>query len=46
MRRIPLSALIGLILTGGFFFVAIFAQLIAPYQMATDPLPNPAPLPG
>ncbi len=33
MRRIPLSALLGLILTGGFFFVAIFAQLIAPYQM-------------
>jgi peptide/nickel transport system permease protein len=33
MRRIPLSALLGLILTGGFFFVAIFAQLIAPYKM-------------
>ena len=33
MRRIPLSALLGLILTGGFFFIAIFAQLIAPYQM-------------
>ena len=33
MRRIPLSALIGLILTGGFFFTAIFAQWIAPYKM-------------
>ena len=34
MRRIPLSALIGLTLTGAFFFVAIFAQFIAPYGMA------------
>ena len=33
MRRIPLSAMIGLVLTGGFFFVAIFAQWIAPYKM-------------
>ena len=29
--RIPLSALIGLILTGAFVFVAVFAQWIAPY---------------
>jgi len=33
MTRIPLSALLGLILTGGFFFIAIFAQFIAPYEM-------------
>jgi peptide/nickel transport system permease protein len=33
MRRIPISALIGLIVTGFFFFVAIFAQWIAPYRM-------------
>ena len=32
--RIPLSALIGLILTGSFFLVAIFAPLIAPFGMA------------
>jgi peptide/nickel transport system permease protein len=31
--RIPLSALIGLILTGAFVFCAIFAQLIAPYPL-------------
>lgn len=31
--RIPLSALIGLVLTGGFLFVAVFAQLIAPYAI-------------
>lgn len=31
MSRIPVSALIGLALTGGFFFVAIFAQWLAPY---------------
>lgn len=31
--RIPLSALIGLVLTGIFLFVAIFAQLIAPYAI-------------
>ena len=34
MSRIPLSALIGLVMTGLFFFVAIFAQWIAPYGMA------------
>ena len=33
MSRIPLSALIGLILTAAFFFVAIFAQWIAPYGL-------------
>lgn len=33
MSRIPVSALIGLILTGGFFFTAIFAQLLAPYGL-------------
>lgn len=33
MSRIPLSALIGLTVTGLFFFVAIFAQWIAPYRM-------------
>lgn len=31
--RIPISALIGLVLTGGFAFVAVFAQLIAPYPI-------------
>lgn len=31
--RLPLSALIGLILTGGFLFVAIFAYWIAPYPI-------------
>jgi peptide/nickel transport system permease protein len=31
--RIPLSALIGLVLTGTFLFVAIFAQVIAPYAI-------------
>ncbi|MGL4234937.1 ABC transporter permease [Tabrizicola sp.] len=31
--RIPLSALIGLVLTGTFLFVAIFAQWIAPYAI-------------
>jgi peptide/nickel transport system permease protein len=34
MSRIPISAIIGLVLTGGFFFVAIFAQWLAPYPMA------------
>jgi len=34
MRRIPLSALIGLIITATFFLTAIFAPLIAPYGMA------------
>ena len=33
MSRIPLSAMIGLALTGGFFFVAIFAQWLAPYEI-------------
>lgn len=32
--RIPISALIGLFFTGLYFFVAIFAQWIAPYGMA------------
>ena len=31
--RLPLSALIGLVLTGTFLFVAIFAQWIAPYAI-------------
>jgi peptide/nickel transport system permease protein len=31
--RIPLSALIGLVLTGTFLFVAVFAQWIAPYAV-------------
>lgn len=34
MRRIPISALIGLVMTGLFFLTAIFAGLIAPYGMA------------
>lgn len=34
MSRIPLTALIGLILTAGFFLTAVFAQLIAPYGLA------------
>ncbi len=34
MRRIPLSALIGLVMTGTFFFIALFANWIAPYGMA------------
>jgi peptide/nickel transport system permease protein len=34
MMRIPPSALIGLIVTGAFFFVALFAPWIAPYGMA------------
>jgi peptide/nickel transport system permease protein len=33
LRRIPFGALIGLILTGLFFFVAIFAQWIAPHGL-------------
>ncbi|PCJ08100.1 MAG: ABC transporter permease [Rhodobacteraceae bacterium] len=32
--RIPISALLGLIVTAGFFLVAIFAPLIAPYGLA------------
>lgn len=31
--RIPFSALVGLILTGAFLFVAVFAQWIAPYPI-------------
>lgn len=34
MRRIPLSALIGLIITALFFLTAIFAPLVAPYGVA------------
>lgn len=33
MMRIPLSALIGLVFTAGFFLMAIFAPLISPYPM-------------
>ena len=33
-KNIPLSALIGLIITGTYFLAAIFAPLIAPYGMA------------
>jgi peptide/nickel transport system permease protein len=33
MRRIPLSALVGLIVTGGFFLVALLAPLIAPHGL-------------
>ncbi len=32
--RIPLSALIGIVMTGGFFLMAVFAPLIAPYGLA------------
>lgn len=34
MSRIPLSALIGLVMTAIFFLAAVFAQFIAPYGMA------------
>ncbi|KIC43526.1 ABC transporter permease [Ruegeria sp. ANG-R] len=34
MKNIPVSALIGLMFTGAYFFVAIAAPLIAPYGMA------------
>jgi peptide/nickel transport system permease protein len=33
MRRIPISALIGLVLTGAFFLAAIIGPWFAPYQM-------------
>ena len=33
MSRIPLSALIGLVLTAAFFLTAIFANLLAPYGL-------------
>jgi peptide/nickel transport system permease protein len=31
--RIPFSALLGLVLTGSFLFIAVFAQVIAPYPI-------------
>lgn len=31
MKNTPISALVGLIFTSSFFFIAIFAQIIAPY---------------
>ena len=34
MKRLPLSAMIGLFFTGLYFFVAIFANWVAPYGMA------------
>lgn len=34
MRGIPISALIGLVFTGAYFLVALFAPFIAPYGMA------------
>ena len=34
--RIPLSAMIGLVLTGAFLFIALFAQWIAPYPIDTS----------
>ena len=34
MRRIPLSALIGLVITAAYLLAALFAPLIAPYGMA------------
>ncbi len=34
MRRIPLSALVGMTVTGAFFLAAILAPVIAPYGMA------------
>ena len=33
-KKIPMSALVGMILTSAFLFVAIFAPLVAPYGMA------------
>jgi peptide/nickel transport system permease protein len=33
MRRIPLSAMIGLVLTGGFFLIAVLAPWIAPHDL-------------
>jgi peptide/nickel transport system permease protein len=33
MRRVPLSALIGLILTGGFLLAAVLAPVLAPYPL-------------
>ncbi|MFT7593057.1 MAG: peptide/nickel transport system permease protein [Paracoccaceae bacterium] len=34
MKNVPISAMIGLFFTGLYFFIAIFAPLIAPYGMA------------
>jgi peptide/nickel transport system permease protein len=34
--RIPISAMIGLVLTGAFLFVGVFAQWIAPYPIDTS----------
>jgi peptide/nickel transport system permease protein len=34
--RMPLSAIVGLLLTGAFLFIAVFAQLIAPYPIDTS----------
>ena len=34
LKNIPLSAMIGLIITGTYFLAAIFASVIAPYGMA------------
>jgi peptide/nickel transport system permease protein len=34
--RIPAAALVGLCLTGGFFFVALFAPWLAPYDIADN----------
>lgn len=33
MKRIPISALIGLVMTGAFFLVAVFAGLLAPHGL-------------
>ena len=33
--RIPFSAMLGLVLTGGFLFVAVFAQWLAPYEISS-----------
>jgi peptide/nickel transport system permease protein len=35
--RMPLSAMIGLVLTGGFFLAAVFAPWLAPYGVAEAP---------
>lgn len=35
--KMPLSAIIGLVLTGGFLFVAIFAHWIAPFAIDDNP---------
>ena len=33
--RLPLSAIIGLVLTGSFVFIAVFAQWLAPYDIGS-----------